>query len=469
MRSRFPAAAAALLLLGVSGCTLKAPPDAAAIRSESMPHASTPEHWVADAGAPGEVADGWLASFASRELDALVAEALAYNADLGVAAARVEQAGAYARVAGAKTLPTVELSAHGGSKLGGDSSGLSGVWLSASWEIDVWGRVRHGKAAAESQFASAEADFAHARQSIAALTARSWFLTTEARLQRETAAEVLRDAEELVVLARERERIGRGDAIDTANAEARVQTSRDTLKQADVAYSQSRRALEILLGRYPAAAVDVAGKLADMPGPVPAGLPSQLLERRPDVIAAERRVAAAFDRVEEAKAARLPRIALTATGSSISSELFVLKEQDNPVWSVGANLLAPLYQGGALRAQVDLRSAEQKQALADYARTGLRAFGEVENALASEFALVERETALARAAAENERALELAKVRYGVGSGDLRAVLQQQMALASARVSLLRVQGERRAQRISLHLALGGGFALPKRTAALNR
>ena len=114
---------------------------------------------------------------------------------------------------------------------------------------------------------------------------------------------------------------------------------------------------------------------------MPAGLPSELLERRPDVVAAERRVAAAFNRVGEAKAARLPAISLTAGVSSISSDLFVLKEHDNPVWSLGASLLAPIYQGGALKTQVEIRTAEQKQAVAAYAVVGLRAFGEVENAL----------------------------------------------------------------------------------------
>ena len=198
-----------------------------------------------------------------------------------------------------------------------------------------------------------------------------------------------------------------------------------------------------------------------MPPPVPVGMPSQLLERRPDVIAAERRVAAAFDRVGEARAAQLPRISLTAGGSSVSSDLIVLKDTSNPIWSFGGNLIAPLYQGGALRAQVEIRSAEQKQAVAEYARAGQRAFGEVENALAAENALRDREAILEATVRDSERALELAQIQYRVGSVDLRAVEQNQLALYSARISLLRVQTERLAQRVNLHLALGGGFDLP--------
>jgi outer membrane protein TolC len=169
-------------------------------------------------------------------------------------------------------------------------------------------------------------------------------------------------------------------------------------------------------------------------------------------------VAAAFFRVEEAKAAKLPRISLTAGINSISSEVFLLKERDNPVWSLGAGIVAPLFLGGQLQAQQDIRTAEQKQAIAEYGRVGANAFGEVENALSAEFSLDRREAILKLAVAENLRAVELANVRYKVGSGDLRAVQQQLLALAAARTALLRVQSERLVQRVNLHLALGGSF-----------
>ena len=268
----------------------------------------------------------------------------------------------------------------------------------------------------------------------------------------------MRSAERLVSLAKDRERVGRGDAMDVANAEANLETYRDTLRQLDLSYQQAVRALELLLGRYPAAQVEAPGELPGMPPPIPAGLPSELLERRPDVIAAERRVAVAFNRTGEAQAARLPRISLTASVNSISSELFVLQQQDNPFLSLGVNLIAPIYQGGALKAQVEIRTAEQKQAVAEYARVALRAFGDVENAMAGEVAFQEREQILLRAATQSDRALGLAKVAFDVGSIDLRPVQQQQLALFATRSGLVRVQSEQRVQRVNLYLALGGGF-----------
>jgi len=448
---------AVTLVVAMTGCALNPPPTAIELQAQALPHTAVPAAWKAGGGAAAPVADGWLASFDDPALSALVAEALAYNADLQVAAARVEQAAGYVKVATGALLPSVGVVAMGGGKSGG-SGGLDGVWLNASLELDVWGRLRYGRAAAEEQSAAVAADYAYARQSLAATVARSWFVAIEAGLQRAIAQDAVRAAEALLRIAQERLRVGNGNEQSVAEARVNVGTARDRLRQIELAREQALRALELLVGRYPAAEIAVADRLSRLPPPAPVGLPSQLLERRPDVVAAERRVAAAFDRVGEARAAQLPRISLTAGGSSVSSDLIELKDTNNPIWSVGANLIAPLYQGGVLRAQVEIRSAEQKQAVAEYARIGQRAFGGVENALAAENALRDREAILEATVRDSARALELTQIQYRVGSVDLRAVEQSQLALYSARLALLRVQGEQLAQRVNLHLALGGGL-----------
>jgi multidrug efflux system outer membrane protein len=452
----------ALAVIALAGCALKKPPEREEARKQALPNLQLPSAWTAARGAAGiagAVGKSWLVTFNDPQLDALVQEALTYNPDLQVAAARVEQAASFVKVAGATLYPQVTALARGGGALSGDSSGLEGVGIFANWELDLWGRVRAGREAASGQYVSAAFDAEYARQSLAAMVAKSWFLATEARVQKANAEEMTVASERQLGLAQDRLRVGRGDEYDIALAKANLATFRDSVRNLDLAYQQALRALEALAGRYPGAALVVPSKLAAPPGPVPVGMPSELLERRPDIVAAERRIAAAFYRIEEAKAARLPKISLTAAVTSISSELFVLKERDNPVWSAGASLTAPLFLGGQLQAQVEIRTAEQKQALAEYARVGARAFGEVENALSSGFALEEREAILAQSVAENTRALELANVRYRVGVGDLRAVQQQSLALYAARTALLRVQAERLVQRVNLHLALGGSFA----------
>ncbi len=441
----------------LAGCAIKGPPPAADIQREALEHTAVPADWKGKGGLAQPVADRWLDSFNDPVLIALVNESLAYNADIKVAAARVEQAAGYVKVASATLFPAVGVVAHGGGKSGGDG-GLQGIWLSASLELDVWGRVRYGQAAAEFQFASVDADYAYARQSLAAVVAKSYFLAIEAGSQRTIARDVLGSSDELLRLSQERLRIGVGDEQAVAEARANGGTYRDALRQIEYSREQALRALELVLGRYPAAEVAIAQQLATMPPPPPVGLPSELLERRPDVIAAERRVAAAFDRVEEAKAALLPRISLTAGGSNVSSDLFVLKDHSNPVWSLGANLIAPLYQGGALQAQVEIRTAEQKLAVADYARIAQRAFSEVESALSAEAALRDRAAILADNINDNQRALDLAQVQFKVGKIDLRVVQQRQLALYGARTTRLQVQSEQLVQRVNLYLALGGSF-----------
>jgi outer membrane protein, multidrug efflux system len=447
-----------LLALLLGGCALQTPPEGEELREQALPDYPVPEAYAAGTPAAGEAAGAWLESFGDMALVQLVHEALIANFDLRIAAARVEQAAAAARLAGATLWPQVNAMARGGGTLSGDSSGLEGGGVFANWELDLWGRVRYGKGAATQTFESARLDIEYARQSMAALVAKGWFLALEARAQKAIALEMLQSSERLASLARDRLRVGRGNELEVRQADAQASSFRDVALQLQLAEQHALRSLEALLGRYPAATVALAPDLPAMPGPVPVGLPSQLLERRPDVIAAERRVNAAFYRVGEARTAKLPRISLTASASSISSELFVLQQRDNPVMSAGAAITQPLFLGFALQSQEEVRDAELKAAIADYGRVGAKAFGEVESALSAGFNLEERWATLSRAVADNTRALELVEIRYRVGAGDFRAVQQQQLALFAARAAFLRARAEQLVQRVNLHLALGGAF-----------
>jgi NodT family efflux transporter outer membrane factor (OMF) lipoprotein len=423
-----------------------------------LPETGSPGSWTAAETLSGDVAGYWLANFADAELDALVAEALAHNANLDAAAARVAQAEAYLGVARGGLYPTVSALGRTGGELG-DNSGLEGSLISASWELDIWGRVRYNRRALDAQYAATALEYRFAQQSLAGLVAKSWFLATEAVLQRDIVADMIGTATNLLDLAEERLRIGIGSEFEVVTARLSIETYRDAQRQIDLALVQALRSLELLVGRYPSAALEPASTLGVLPGSVPAGLPSDLLERRPDVRAAEQRVSAAFNRMQEAEAARLPTFSLSGSISDLSSDLFVLLDGDSPSWSIGGSVFAPLFQGGALAAAVDVRSAEQQEAMANYVQTALAAFGDVEDALASELALEDRELILNAALRDAERALEIAETRYRVGVGDLRQVQEQQLSAYATRTNLLRVQSERRLQRVNLHLALGGDFA----------
>lgn len=451
-----------------TGCvTPLDPPKLEEIREQSGTLVNMPlsEPWKVGA-ATGPIADNWLASFNDEQLVALVAEAMANNTDLHVSAARVEQAAQYVELAKSTLRPAVNLFGTGGINMGGGDA-LQMLSLGASWEMDLWGRLRYSRNAYQATYASAQADFEFGRQSLAATMAKSWFTAGETALQIQLADEMIRYAQDLVTLAEKRQQVGLGNEQDIASARASLGSFEDTAKQVRLAHEQTLRALELLLGRYPAAELQARHDLPALPGPIPAGLPLEMLERRPDMIAAERRIAAAFNRVGEAKAARLPKLSLNANVSAISSDILALREDyENPSGGIGANFLAPLYQGGALRAQVQIRTLEQKEAVAQYAQMALRALGDVENALAAGRTLAEREQLLKRVVADNQRVLELVQTNYRVGKGDLRAVQQQQLTLHSAMLALLRVQSEQLTQRANLHLALGGSFETVESTAS---
>lgn len=444
----------------VAGCATKPPPTTAEIQKEALTNFALPSAWKAG-GDAGDVADNWLATFNDGQLNVLVAEAMANNPDLRVSATRVEQAAQYVELAKAALRPAVNVFGTGGINMGGGdiTSALQGIMLSVSWEPDLWGRLRYGRNAAQATYASSRADFEFARQSLAAMIAKSWFVASETWIQTQIADGMVQSAQELVTLAEKRHEVGPGSGQDVAMARARLGSYQDTASQVRLAHGQAVRALELLLGRYPAAELQTRRSLVPLPGAIPAGLPLEMLERRPDMVAAERRVAAAFNRVGEAKAARLPRIILNASVGAVQSDILQLKDDfSNPTGGAGATLIAPIYRGGELKTQVEIRTLEQKEAVAQYARLALRALGDVENALAAGQTLTERERALNRVLADNERALALAQTSYRVGSADLRAVNQQQLNVDAARLALLRVQSEQLSQRVNLHLALGGGW-----------
>ena len=444
--------------LALSACALRDAPDHATLTEGALGEpGKPPAAWVERGGEAGAILADWLPTFHEPALEALVQEALLQNADLRVAVARVEQAQSALDIAAGSLWPTVSLLGRAGGKSGSDNT-IRGGLIAASWELDLWGRLRYAKRAARNDYASAQADYVYARQSLAAMVAKAWFTAAEASEQRQIAQEMLASSEKLGELAALAMKVGSGTELEVALADANVQMYKDSVRQLDLARAQALRALEILAGRYPAAALEASEALPALPPPVPVGVPSELLERRPDIVAAERRVAAAFDRVGEAKAARLPTISLGLGASWIKSDLFILKEEDDPRVGGNASGALPLLTGGRLAANVELRNAEQREAVARYASIGLKAFSEVEGALANETVLGDRQVLNERLVKDNTRVRTLSETRYRVGSGDFRDVLNDDVKLSASRTQLVTIRAQRLTQRVNLHLALGGGY-----------
>ncbi len=438
----------------VASCAVKKPPETQEILEKALPEttdisAEFSGDEVVDSGA---VDNGWIQTFGDPELEALVDEAIRNNRDLELAAARVDASAAQLRAADAALRPTVS---YGLQTIDQDIPGkplqISGVGLGVSWEADIWGRLRTQQAAAEEALAATQADYEFARQAIASATAKGWFAATQARMILKLSDDLVRINEETVELVKTKFDVGQATRQDMSLAEADLRTAEEARLQAEIAYKEVQRALETLLGRYPSAELEGRDDFVAVPPPIPVGLPSDLLERRPDLVASERRVAAAFNLVESAKAAKLPRL-------SISAGVGGLTDVSDPVYQVGAGLFGPLYDGGTLQAQVESATANQRAAMAAYGKTVLNAFQEVGNTIASEPLLERREELLEQVYEKNAEALELAKIQYDVGRVNLLSVLQMQARTDAARLSLINIRAERLFNRVNLHQSLGGSF-----------
>ena len=251
---------------------------------------------------------------------------------------------------------------------------------------------------------------------------------------------------------------GMSSAQDVALNRANLASAKEQLIALEGSQRDAIRALEVLLGRYPNAELDISGVLPDLPPPPPAGIPSEILERRPDIVSAERQIASAFDATDQARAARLPSFSLTSTVSGASSSLSDVLDPANVAWKLGANLLAPLFDGGRRKIDVEIATVEQKQAISNYAQKALTAFSEVENNLDQGRVLADRETALLEVQTQSNKAYRIAEIRYKEGESDLLDTLQIQQQAIAAESNLLSIKRSQLEQRINLYLSLGGSW-----------
>jgi len=434
----------------LAGCATAPPPEQEVILSDALPETTDVAGKWASAAEAGEVPDGWLKSYNDPQMEAVVGEALKNNLGLRTAAANVDAAAGQATIAGARLKPTVGL---GGGAANEAGDGSYGVNANVSWEVDVWGRLRSLSAASEQQFLAAQATFEFARLSLAAQTAKAWYLATEAAQHRKLAEESVGIFSQLLEIVEAREAVGRVSDQDVALARADLAAAEERLRGTEGGYQSAVRSLELLLGRYPGAEMEVAEEFVPVPAVPPAGLPSDLLDRRFDLVAAEANVKAQFQNVEASKLAKLPSFSLTAAGGLSSNST-----PDSSFFNIGANFLQPVFNAGALQAQVEIETALQEAALASYGQTALAAFNEVETSLTNVALLRERVEFQSSAVDDNKIAVERTQTQYEVGRVDLLSLLQVQTRELSARSALIRLQNEELAEHINLHLALGGDF-----------
>jgi outer membrane protein, multidrug efflux system len=458
---------AVVAIIGTS-CATKSPPQA----KVPLP-VEAPATWQAAETITNAPSSRWWESFNNTNLTVLVEEAWQNNRDLRVAVSRLEASSVEARLAGADRMPKVDLGFDAARRQqnfiglpipGGAGTVLKsrstsfGLNLSASWEVDLWGRVRAGQSAATADFEAMSADVAGAELSLAAQTVKAWLGAAEAKQQLDLAVQTATSYRTTAEQVRTRYEQGLRSPLDLRQALASAASAEAQREERKVQFERAVRRLEVLLGRYPSGKLEGDYRLPSLPGEVPAGVPAEIVSRRPDLAAAERRIAAAGERVKQSKAALYPRISLTASGGTSTRDLEDLLTRNFSVWSIAANAVQPLFEGGKLRANVELNKVREHTAQLEFVDTALNAFGEVENALVGEKLWNEREARLQEAKEQSAAALRLAEERYFQGLETFTTVLDSQRRLFEAESQLLALRRQRLDNRVDLHVALGGGF-----------
>lgn len=399
------------------------------------------------------VPGAWWTLFADPALDALQERAASGNQNVALAVARLRAARAALDGASAAGLPSLGANASS-SRARSSSTAVDGgttarttsshaLGLNASWELDLWGRLSGGVDAARASAQASVDDLAAMRLSVQASVAQTYFALRAAEAQQQLLEETLAAYERSWALTRNRQRAGVASAADAAQAEAQYKSTQVQLLEAQTSRAQLEHALAALTGQAPAAFSLGATAALPQPPAVPAQLPSRLLERRPDIAAAERRVAAANAQIGVARAAFFPAITLSATAGFRGSQLGDLLSAPHRFWSLGPALAASLFDGGARSAAVESARATHDQAVATYRQTVLTALQEVEDNLVAAAALEREQELQSEAVAAAQRALDVVTNQYRAGTVGYLNVLSAQTTVLSARRSLIDVRNRR--------------------------
>lgn len=408
-----------------------------------------------------QVPQQWWTLYRDPVLDELVKSGLERNADVKLAAARVEEAEAVVAQARAAFFPEIngQAGAQRSRTLQLGTTSLFSLGLSTSFELDVWGKLRRAERSVRDQLLASEYGRDTVALTLAATIARAYFAVISLDTQYAAADETLRAANDSYDLAKKRLAGGVGSALDVYQAGALVTAGGAQLKEIARQRALVQHQLGVLTGRLD---LEVATRSLDalpIPPLPPAGLPSELLERRPDVRQAEEEVAAATERIGVARADQFPALSLTGSLGAQSNDLDKLFSSGSKVWSIGANLFGPIFDAGLYAARTKQAEAQAHQAQATYQRTVENAFRDVSDALSNVKAAADTEKDLAERLKQAREALRLADLRYRSGYSAYLEVLDATRTLNGAQLDYIRNRQSYLSYTVDLMNALGGGWS----------
>lgn len=455
-----PALALALAAsLSFSGCVMVGP-------DYQRPETKLPAIYADETATSAGIAvpPNWWTLYADATLDGLIADGMKHSADVKLAAARVEEAEALLREARA-TLFFPEIDGQAGATrsrtirngVANTDTNLN-LGLATSFEVDLWGRLRRSERAVRNQLLATRHGRDTVALTLAASIARSYFAARSLDSQLTASQEILRAADESLALAKRRADAGISSALDVYQATTQRATAAAQAKEIARQRAAIVHQLGTLTGRMDVALPPADVAILPIPPLPPAGLPSELLQRRPDIAQAEALLSAASENIGVARAAQFPTLRLTGSLGTQSSELGSLFDSGTQIWSIGAGLIGPIIDGGRYAARTEQAEARARQAEAAYQRAVEVAFRDVSDALSNVRLAADAETDLALSVEQARGALELAQRRYDAGYSAYLEVLDAQRTLNGALLSFIRNRQAYLSYTVDLMNALGGGW-----------
>lgn len=484
MMKRYPDTLSSSLSLGLA-IVLLLLLNACASQSTSRDSTSVvkdmPAQWSeAQARPASTITATWWQDFASPELDSLIALGLQNNPDLGMAAERIVQAEAQARIAGASLFPvlsgsvgvshretrggnTATTDAGGSNNSSNNNSSSSGnstsLGLSASYEFDFWGKNAAGVRVAKSQQQASQFDRDSLQLSLVAGIATGYFQILAVRERLAVAQENLTIARRVLQVVEARVRYGAASQLDLTRQRAAVLNQQATIPPLQLQEQQYLYALAILLGQVTPGFQVAGDKLQQLNLPaVAAVMPASLLQRRPDLASAEAQLAAANANIDATRAALFPSISLSSSLGLASDSLQGLVNAPLTTFNLAAGLTQAIFDGGRLRSQISIAESRQRELLLAYRKAVLAALADVDSALAASSRAQSLETLLQASLQESDQALRLSEVRYRAGTDDLLVLLDAQRSRFQAQDQLTQIRLSRLQAQLGLYKALGGGW-----------
>ncbi len=451
-------ASVVILALAAAGCST-APP--MAMKAEELPAAFTAP---AVQGPLQPVTSQWWNVYANPELADLIAKARAGNLDVAAAAARVQQAQAQTGMAASALFPKLNLNpsvTRQGSKSQGTTFNAFGLSLGASYELDFWGLEQDNLRAARNSARAA----IYAQDVISLTTdagmANTYFAVLALRERVTLAKQNVEAARRILAVTQAKVSNGLASNLDLAQQQALLAGQEAMIPALEEQEREMRYALALLLGKAPEGFDVNARSLDDTAVPAVApGIPSSLLQRRPDIAQAEATLLAAHANLDAARAAFLPAIGLTGNGGYASSAIADLINPSNLAWTVGASLMQTVFDGGELSSQRDLARGQEQEMVVNYRKTVLSALADIETALGSTSSLAEQERHTADQVANSALAFRVAELQYREGVVDLLTLLQAQQSLFASQDQLVQVKLAQIQASVGLYRALGGGWTV---------